>query len=120
MMGVMRHMLQMSRQQKRQRHATLPTKSLAEKFDVTSQHMVHRVGGKQEGDQKSFKHVQCSITGVTEQVKEAKKRSKDCDWDDICTLSSLEGDLSSEGCSQWWDTLEINILMIGRSATWTK
>ena len=35
----------------------MATAPLTEKFGVTSQHMVHRVGGGQEGDQKSFEHV---------------------------------------------------------------
>ena len=40
------------------------TAPLAEKLGVTSQHMVHCVGGGQEDDQKSFEHVQRIITGV--------------------------------------------------------
>ena len=87
----------------------MATAPLTEKFGVTSQHMVHRVGGGQEGDQKSFEHVQRIITGVIERVKEAKKRAKDCDWLDICTLAKLEGNLSSDDCAKWWDTSEINI-----------
>ena len=89
---------------KNMRNATAP---LAEKFDVTSQYMVHRVGSGQEGDPKSFEHVQCIIAGVTERVKMARNDSKDCDWGNICTLIKLESGLSSEDCSQWRDTSEI-------------
>ena len=85
------------------------TALLVEKFGVTSQHMVHRVGDGQEGDQKPFEHVHRIITAATEKIKEVKKRSKYCDWGDICTLPKLESDLSLEDCSQWWDTSEINI-----------
>ena len=55
--------------QKNMRDATAP---LAEKFGDTSQHMVHRVSGGQEGDQKSFEHVQRVITGVTKRVRNQK------------------------------------------------
>ena len=49
----------------------MATAPLAEKFGVTSQHMVHHVGSGQEGDKKSFEHVHRIITGVIECVKEA-------------------------------------------------
>ena len=78
----------------------MATAPLAKKFGVTSHHMVYCVSGGQEGDQKSFDHVQRIITDVIERVKEAQKRSNNCDFGDICTSAKLQGNLSAEDPSK--------------------
>jgi hypothetical protein len=84
----------------------MATTSLTEKFGVAKDKIVAHA---QDGDQEKSAHIQQVIVGILRRVKEGQKRSETMDWMDICTVSSLGGNLSSEDPRDWWDGTEIKV-----------
>ena len=89
------------------KNMAMATVGLSEKFGVARHKIV--AGGEEDGDQSKSAHVQQVIVGIIHRVKEGHQRSKMMDFMDVCTVSSLGGNLSSSNPIDWWDGSEINL-----------
>jgi hypothetical protein len=88
------------------KNMAMATAALSEKFGV-ARHKI--VAGGEEGDQAKHAHVQHVIVSIIHRVKEGRKRSEMMDFMDICNVSQLGGDLSSDNPVDWWDGTEIDL-----------